>query len=125
MGECISYLRFPIETVSALAHQIFNDKVGESEADNIGCEATKIIYFVDRNKRSFFNGRTQMTILSGLFLLLAKKHSTRVTITNLCNALPDTQQYGCVGLYRERSHITQVTIRMSARRWLEAFPQFF
>lgn len=81
----------------------------QSTADKIAKETFEIITKTSEEKLDFYSGKSSRAILGGLFYLLGIKY-----------AAVKTQKEVAVKLYT-----TDVTIRYSYRRWLEAFSDFF
>jgi len=105
-GRCWVCLRITPQETLKLAHRIWeNPKV----ARKIGLEASKLIEECYQNKPTFFCGKPRMSVLSGLFYLLGFKNNVPKPMREISKA----------------ADVTSVTIKVSYRRWLKHFPEFF
>jgi hypothetical protein len=98
--------RIPPTEISIAAHTIWLNK---SIAKTIALETVQIINQTYRRKFAFFNGKSSKSIVGGLFYLLGYRYNA----TKKQNELAD--QLGT----------TDVSIRVSYRKWLETFPDLF
>lgn len=98
--------RIPMDEVSTAAHAIW---LNNSIADAIASEAFQIINQTYTRKFSFFSGKSSKCLVGGLFYLLSFRHNTVKRQTELADQLGTTD----------------VTIRLSYRKWLETFPDLF
>jgi len=81
-------------------------------ADSIGADATKLFDEVSKSnpkRLKIFNGKANRSILGGLLYLLGQYNNMKVTEKAIAKSL-------CT---------SEVTIRLSYRRWLSEFPEFF
>jgi hypothetical protein len=98
--------RLPMEEVLAAAYMVWADK---SIANKVAQEATQIINQTYKRKFAFYNGKRSRCIVGGLFYLLG----FRFDGIKRQNEIAD-----CLGT-------TDVSIRLSYRKWLETFPDLF
>lgn len=98
--------RIPVEEVSAAAKNVWFNK---SIADIITTETMQIISNTFSRKFSFFTGKSFNGLIGGLFYLLGYRHG----VVKKQNEIAD------------RLGTTDVTIRISYRKWLETFPDLF
>lgn len=80
-----------------------------SETILITGETAEIISIVKKRKNVFFSGKSEKSILSGIFYLLALKNRILITQRQIARRL-DT---------------TDVTVRASYHDWIDNFPEFF
>lgn len=95
-----------MEEVLAAAHTVWIDR---SIADKVALETVQIINQTYKRKFAFFNGKSSRCLVGGLFYLLGYRYGA----VKKQNELAD------------RLGTTDVTIRVSYRRWLEMFPDLF
>jgi transcription initiation factor TFIIIB Brf1 subunit/transcription initiation factor TFIIB len=86
---------------------IWQDK--QPTAKLIAAEASQIIQTVNKRRPTFFSGKSEKGLLSGLFYLLSLKNKTMKTQREIARSL----------------NTTDVTLRASYRMWLEEFPDLF
>ena len=98
--------RISSDEVSAIAHTVWLDKL---IADTIASETSRIINQTYTRKFAFFNGKSSRCIVGGLFYLLGFRYDAIKKQNELADQLGTTD----------------VTIRLSYRRWLETFPDLF
>jgi hypothetical protein len=98
--------RIPMDEVSAAAHTVWWDK---SIADTIASETVQIINQTYTRKIVFFNGKSSKCLVGGLFYLLGFRY----------NAVKKQRELA------DQLGTTDVTIRVSYRKWLETFPDLF
>jgi transcription initiation factor TFIIIB Brf1 subunit/transcription initiation factor TFIIB len=98
--------RISSDEVSAVAQTVWLDRL---IADTIASEASQIINQTYTRKFAFFNGKSSRCLVGGLFYLLGFRYDA----IKKQNELAD------------RLGTTDVTIRLSYRRWLETFPDLF
>ncbi len=98
--------RIPANEVSAAAHSVWLDN---SIADAIASEVIQIINQTYSRKFAFFNGKSSRCIVGGLFYLLGFRHDAIKKQNELAYKLGTSD----------------VTIRLSYRKWLETFPDLF
>jgi hypothetical protein len=98
--------RIPANEVSAVAHSVWVDN---SIADSIALEVIQIINQAYSRKFSFFDGKSSRCIVGGLFYLLGFRHDAVKKQNELAYKLGTSD----------------VSIRISYRRWLETFPDLF
>ncbi len=98
--------RIPIEEVLAVAHSLWADK---AFADKVAFETVKIINQTYKRKFTFYNGKSSRCLVGGLFYLLGYRYDS----VKRQNEIAD-----CLGT-------TDVSVRLSYRKWLETFPDLF
>jgi hypothetical protein len=98
--------RIPMEEVLAAAHSVWGDN---SIADKVALETVQIINQTYKRKFTFYNGKSSRCIVGGLFYLLGYRYNG----VKKQNELAD-----CLGT-------TDVSVRLSYRKWLETFPDLF
>ena len=98
--------RIPVDEVSVVAHNIWMDKL---VANAIASEASQIINQAYARKFAFFNGKSSKCLVGGLFYLLGFRYDAIKKQNELADQLGTTD----------------VTIRISYRKWLETFPDLF
>jgi hypothetical protein len=98
--------RISYSKISKAATEVFGY---QSTSDKIAHEAFEVLTKTSEKNRSFFMGKSSRAILGGLFYLLGIRHN-----------VVKTQKEVAVNL-----GTTDVTVRDSYRKWLEAFPDFF
>jgi hypothetical protein len=98
--------RIPANEVSAVAHSVWVDNL---IADAVALEVIQIINQAYSRKFSFFDGKSSRCIVGGLFYLLGFRHDAVKKQNELAYKLGTSD----------------VSIRISYRRWLETFPDLF
>lgn len=98
--------RLSSKKVLVFASEVWKDK---SVAELIAAETSEIIKTVYRKGSVFFSGRSEKGILSGIFYLLGRKNKVRKTQREIARSL----------------NTNDVTVRVSYREWLSAFPELF
>ncbi len=98
--------RLSSKTVLLCASKVWKDKL---IAELIAAETTEIIKTVYRKNSVFFSGRSEKGVLSGIFYLLGRKNNVRKTQREIARSL----------------NTNDVTVRVSYREWLSAFPDLF
>jgi len=98
--------RIPLDEISFAAHAVWYDK---SIADKITSETMRILNQTYARKFVFFNGKSSKSIVGGLFYLLSYRYNAIKKQNELANQLGTTD----------------VSIRVSYRKWLETFPDLF
>ncbi|MGO8805308.1 MAG: hypothetical protein ACLQO7_01710 [Candidatus Bathyarchaeia archaeon] len=98
--------RIPVDEVSVAAHAVWFDK---SIADEITWETVRIINQTYTRKFSFFSGKSSKCLVGGLFYLLGYRYDAIKKQNELADALGTSD----------------VSIRVSYRKWLETFPDLF
>jgi transcription initiation factor TFIIIB Brf1 subunit/transcription initiation factor TFIIB len=98
--------RISADEVFAAANTIWLDK---SIATTIASSAVKIINQTYTRRFEFFSGRSSKYLVGGLFFLLGYRHCSIKKQNELAHQLGTTE----------------VTIRLSYRKWLETFPDLF
>jgi len=98
--------RIPTEEVLSAAHSLWEDK---AFAKKVACEAVHIINQTYKRKFAFYNGKSSRCLVGGLFYLLGYRYDS----VKKQNELAD-----CLGT-------TDVSVRLSYRKWLETFPDLF
>lgn len=83
--------------------------VNRTTAKKVAQAAFEIITKTSKNKVTFFNGRSSKSILGGLFYLLGFRYSNVKTQKKIAAQLGTTD----------------VTVRVTYRKWLEEFPDLF
>jgi transcription initiation factor TFIIIB Brf1 subunit/transcription initiation factor TFIIB len=78
-------------------------------AELIAAEASRIIQTVNKRRSTFFSGKSEKGLLSGLFYLLSLKNKAMKTQREISRSL----------------NTTDVTVRASYRKWLKEFPDLF
>jgi transcription initiation factor TFIIIB Brf1 subunit/transcription initiation factor TFIIB len=89
-----------------LAQTIWSNQV---MAEKIGLNALETVTLASKEKFGFFTGKSTKGLLGGLFYLLGFRHGAKRTQKELARLL----------------RTTDVTIRVSYRKWLEEFPDLF
>lgn len=95
-----------MDEVSVAAHAVWFDK---SIADEITWETVRIINQTYTRKFSFFSGKSSKCLVGGLFYLLGYRYDAIKKQNELADALGTSD----------------VSIRVSYRKWLETFPDLF
>jgi hypothetical protein len=98
--------RIPMEEVFAAAHTVWTN---ESIADKVAMETIQIINQTYKKKFSFFDGKSSRSLVGGLFYLLGYRFDDIKKQNELADHLGTTD----------------VTIRLSYRKWLETYPDLF
>jgi hypothetical protein len=98
--------RIPTEEVLAAANSLWEDK---ALANKVAFEAVQIINQTYKRKFAFYNGKRSGCLVGGLFYLLGYRYDS----VKKQNELAD-----CLGT-------TDVSVRLSYRKWLETFPDLF
>ena len=98
--------RIPVGEVSIAAHAVWFD---ESTADKITWETVRIINQTYTRKFAFFNGKSSKCLVGGLFYLLGYRYDAIKKQNELADKLGTSD----------------VSIRVSYRKWLETFPDLF
>lgn len=98
--------RIPMDEVSTAANSVWLNK---STANVIATETMQIINHTFIRKFSFFTGKSFNGLVGGLFYLLGYRHGVIMKQNDIA----------------DRLGTTDVTIRMSYRKWLETFPDLF
>jgi len=99
-------LRIHDDEVSAAAHNVWFDK---SIAETIASETLQILNQTYARKSIFFGGKSSRFLVGGLFYILGYRYG----VLKKQNEIAD------------RLNTTDVTIRISYRKWLETFPDLF
>jgi transcription initiation factor TFIIIB Brf1 subunit/transcription initiation factor TFIIB len=98
--------RIPMEEVFAAAHTVW---INDSIADRVAMETIQIINQTYKRKFSFFDGKSSRSLVGGLFYLLGYRFDDIKKQNELADHLGTTD----------------VTIRLSYRKWLETYPDLF
>ena len=98
--------RIPPAEISVAARSVWLNK---SIADTIALETIKIMNQTYIRKFAFFNGKSAKSIVGGLFYILGFRHDAVKKQNELADQLGTTD----------------VSIRVSYRKWLETFPDLF
>lgn len=98
--------RIPLDEISFAAHAVWYDK---SIADTVTSETMQILNQTYARKFVFFNGKSSKSIVGGLFYLLSYRYDAIKKQNELADQLGTTD----------------VSIRVSYRKWLETFPDLF
>lgn len=98
--------RIPLDEISVAAHDVWLDKL---IADKITVETVQIINQTYTRKFVFFSGKSSKCLVGGLFYLLGYRYDAIKKQKELADEL-------CT---------SEVSIRMSYRKWLETFPDLF
>jgi hypothetical protein len=98
--------RVSTNEIFAAAYSVWLDK---SIADTIASNAVQIINQAYTRRFTFFNGRSSKYLVGGLFFLLGHRYCAIKKQNDLAYQLGTTE----------------VTIRMSYRKWLETYPDLF
>ena len=104
--EHITHSIRKVQEISVAAHVLWPNK---KTSEKIITDAVKIINKVCKKKFSFYNGKSSKCLVGGLFYLLGFRY---------CD--PKKQREIAVVL-----QITDVSIRLSYRKWLKEFPDLF
>jgi hypothetical protein len=102
-----NYKRLSHSQIMSHASKIWGPQ--RSETILITGETAEIINIVKKRKNGFFSGKSEKSILSGIFYLLAIKNRILITQRQIARRL-DT---------------TDVTVRASYHDWIDNFPEFF
>jgi transcription initiation factor TFIIIB Brf1 subunit/transcription initiation factor TFIIB len=98
--------RISIEEVLSVARMVWIDK---KIADSVARETIQIINQTYRRKFVFFNGKSSRNIIGGLFYILGYRYNSIKKQKELADLLGTTE----------------MTIRASYHKWLQAFPDLF
>jgi hypothetical protein len=98
--------RLSPKKVLSCASTVWKDKL---IAELIAAETSEIIKTVYSKNSVFFSGRSEKGVLSGIFYLLGRKNKVRKTQREIARSL----------------NTNDVTVRVSYREWLSAFPDLF
>jgi len=98
--------RISTEEVLSVARIVWLDK---KIADKVAKETSQIINQTYRRKFAFFNGKSFRNIIGGLFYILGYRHNSIKNQKELAGLLGTTE----------------MTIRASYHKWLQAFPDLF
>ena len=121
-NECVICKRIPAKIVFVYTHRIFDDAPPET-IHAIAVKAYEIINAIDEKQRIFFCGRSQSSILSGLFYLLSFQYGKRKTISDISRKIVS---YHRLFWHDKEAHITsEATVSKSYKRWLRLQPNFF
>lgn len=99
--------RLSSKQVLSYSSMVWQDQ--QSTAKLIATEAIQIIQTVNKRRLTFFSGKSEKGILSGMFYLLSLKKKTMKTQREIARSL----------------NTTDVTVRASYRKWLKEFPDLF
>ena len=98
--------RISTEEIQFVAHIVWADK---RIANTIAQETSQIINQTYKRKFAFFNGKSSKNIVGGLFYILGYRHDSIKKQKELAGLLGTTE----------------MTIRASYHKWLQAFPDLF
>lgn len=98
--------RISTTEISTAAHAVWLNK---SVADAIALETVQIINQTYKRKFAFFNGKSSRCIVGGLFYLLGYRHDAIKKQNEIAHQIGTTE----------------ISIRVSYRKWLETFPDLF
>ena len=99
--------RFSRNQVLSYSSVVWEDK--QPLAKLIAAETSKIIQTVNKRRPTFFSGKSEKCLLSGIFYLLSLKNKAMKTQREIARSL----------------NTTDVTVRASYRKWLKEFPDLF
>jgi hypothetical protein len=102
-----SVKRLSSKQVLSYSSMLWQDK--PSMAKLIAAQASQIIQAVNKKRHNFFSGKSEKGLLSGMFYLLSLKNNAIKTQREIARSL----------------NTTDVTVRVSYRKWLEEFPDIF
>jgi len=99
--------RFSRSQVLSYSSMVWEDK--QPIAKLIAAETSRIIQTVNKRRPTFFSGKSEKGLLSGIFYLLSLKNKAMKTQREIARSLKTTD----------------VTVRASYRKWLQEFPDLF
>jgi transcription initiation factor TFIIIB Brf1 subunit/transcription initiation factor TFIIB len=99
--------RLSSKQVLSYSSIIWQDK--QVTAKLIAAEASQIIQTVNKRRPTFFSGKSEKGLLSGMFYLLSLKNKAMKTQREIARSL----------------NTTDVTVRASYRKWLKEFSDLF
>ena len=121
--ECLICNRVSPKHVAFFAHKIFNGKANSETIHKIVVDACNIINYADKKNRIALCGKSEATILSGLFYWLSFKHNCPVSQLHLSFIFPPKHVH--FEHNEAEEFFTEVSVRNSMVFWKKNFPEPF